>query len=89
MEPWWDQINNWKKEHGLDHNLVDKAPPKGKILPQQVVQSLYRETKGDAFITSDVGQHQMFAAQYYHLISLGDGSIQVVSGLWDLAYQQL
>ena len=66
LEPWWDQINNWKKEHGLDHNLVDKAPPKGKILPQQVVQSLYRETKGDAFITSDVGQHQMFAAQYYH-----------------------
>ena len=66
LEPWWDQINNWKKEHGLDHNLVDKAPPKGKILPQQVVQSLYRETKGDAFITADVGQHQMFAAQYYH-----------------------
>ena len=66
LEPWWEQINNWKTEHGLDHNLVDKAPPKGKILPQQVVQSLYRETKGDAFITSDVGQHQMFAAQYYH-----------------------
>ena len=66
LKPWWEQINNWRKEHGLDHNLVDKAPPKGKILPQQVVQSLYRETKGDAFISSDVGQHQMFAAQYYH-----------------------
>jgi len=66
LKPWWEQINNWRKDHGLDHNLVDKAPPKGKILPQQVVQSLYRETKGDAFISSDVGQHQMFAAQYYH-----------------------
>jgi len=66
LKPWWEQIDNWRKEHGLDHDLVDKAPPKGKILPQQVVQSLYRETKGDAFITSDVGQHQMFAAQYYH-----------------------
>ena len=66
LKSWWEQINNWRKEHGLDHNLVDKAPPKGKILPQQVVQSLYRETKGDAFISSDVGQHQMFAAQYYH-----------------------
>ena len=38
----------------------------GKILPQQVIQSLYKETNGEAFITSDVGQHQMFAAQYYH-----------------------
>ena len=35
------------------------------ILPQQVIQSLYKVTKGKAFITSDVGQHQMFAAQYY------------------------
>jgi acetolactate synthase-1/2/3 large subunit len=35
------------------------------ILPQQVIQSLYKTTKGEAFITSDVGQHQMFAAQYY------------------------
>ena len=65
IKPWWDQINLWRKEHGLNHDLVDQAPPRGKILPQQVVQSLYRETKGEAFITSDVGQHQMFAAQYY------------------------
>ena len=65
IKPWWDQINLWREEHGLNHDLVDQAPPQGKILPQQVVQSLYRETKGEAFITSDVGQHQMFAAQYY------------------------
>jgi acetolactate synthase-1/2/3 large subunit len=34
-------------------------------MPQEVIQSLYRATNGDAFVTSDVGQHQMFAAQYY------------------------
>ncbi|SVD23735.1 uncharacterized protein METZ01_LOCUS376589, partial [marine metagenome] len=65
IKPWWDQINLWRNEHGLNHNLVDQVSSNGKILPQQVVQSLYRETRGEAFITSDVGQHQMFAAQYY------------------------
>jgi acetolactate synthase-1/2/3 large subunit len=39
--------------------------PDKPILPQQAIQSLYRATGGDAFVTSDVGQHQMFAAQYY------------------------
>ena len=46
--------------------MLQKPSPSGKILPQQVIQSLYKETKGKAYITSDVGQHQMFAAQYYH-----------------------
>ena len=36
------------------------------IMPQEVVQQVYQVTKGDAYVTSDVGQHQMFAAQYYH-----------------------
>ena len=45
--------------------MLEIIPDDGKILPQQVIQSLYKETKGGAFITSDVGQHQMFAAQYY------------------------
>ena len=65
LKPWHEEISAWKEIHGLNHNLLDQKPTGGKILPQQVIQSLYKETKGEAFITSDVGQHQMFAAQYY------------------------
>ncbi len=46
--------------------MLEDAASSKKILPQHVIQSLYKETKGDAYVTSDVGQHQMFAAQYYH-----------------------
>ena len=63
---WNQQIAEWREAHGLNHSLLELGPQNGKILPQQVVQSLYKETEGKAFITSDVGQHQMFAAQYYH-----------------------
>src|SRR5690606_37426655 len=60
---WCEQIGGRRAEHGLDHDL---APEPGKpIPPQLVVQMLYRVTGGEAFVTSDVGQHQMFAAQYY------------------------
>jgi len=65
-EPWLNQIQEWRNEHGLNHDMLQNPSPSGKILPQQVIQSLYKETKGKAYITSDVGQHQMFAAQYYH-----------------------
>ena len=65
LEPWHKQIKKWRKEHGLNHSMLDVVPENRKILPQQVIQSLYKETEGKAFITSDVGQHQMFAAQYY------------------------
>ena len=65
-EPWLNQIQDWRNEHGLNHDMLQNPSPSGKILPQQVIQSLYKETKGKAYITSDVGQHQMFAAQYYH-----------------------
>jgi acetolactate synthase-1/2/3 large subunit len=65
LKPWHGEISAWKEAHGLNHKLLDQKPPGGKILPQQVIQSLYKETKGEAFVTSDVGQHQMFAAQYY------------------------
>ena len=66
IEPWRKQIKEWRKEHGLNHQMLKDASNSKKILPQHVIQSLYKETKGDAYVTSDVGQHQMFAAQYYH-----------------------
>ena len=66
IEEWNQKISDWRDNHGLNHSMLELGPQNGKILPQQVVQSLYKETEGQAFITSDVGQHQMFAAQYYH-----------------------
>jgi acetolactate synthase-1/2/3 large subunit len=60
LDEWWKQINEWR---GLDCLKYDKASE--LIKPQFVVESLYNVTDGDAFITSDVGQHQMWAAQYY------------------------
>jgi acetolactate synthase I/II/III large subunit len=57
---WWKQINQWRKKNCLKYKQT-----KDSIAPQYVVESLYKETQGDALITSDVGQHQMFAAQYY------------------------
>ena len=65
LKPWWGQINEWKEKHGLNHDMLNLENQKEIILPQQVIQSLYKVTKGKAFITSDVGQHQMFAAQDY------------------------
>ncbi len=58
---WWKQIDEWRTVHGLRY-----APSETKTLkPQQVVEALCKVTHGDAIITSDVGQHQMFAALYY------------------------
>ncbi len=59
-DPWWRQIGEWQR---LDCLKFDRASD--LIKPQAVVEALYEVTKGDAFITSDVGQHQMWAAQYY------------------------
>ena len=66
LDPWRKQIEAWRDSHGLNHSMLDTPPKNGKILPQQVIQSLYKESEGKAYVTSDVGQHQMFAAQYYH-----------------------
>ncbi|HAR91171.1 MAG TPA: acetolactate synthase 3 large subunit [Gammaproteobacteria bacterium] len=61
LEIWWKQIEKWRERQCLAVTpSVD-----GTIKPQQAVQALYDITEGDAFISSDVGQHQMFAAQYY------------------------
>ena len=60
LEPWWNQIKEWQ---GIDCLKYDR---KSEIIkPQYVIEKLYELTKGDAYITSDVGQHQMWAAQYY------------------------
>ncbi len=60
LADWWQQINEWRKRHGLRYETNDSD-----IKPQQVVETLYKLTEGKAIITSDVGQHQMFAALYY------------------------
>ena len=62
LAAWWAQIDKWRERQCL---AVENAGG-GIIKPQQVIQALYRATNGDAYITSDVGQHQMFAAQHYH-----------------------
>ena len=63
---WMTKAMQWRAKHGLNHNMLDQKNPGDIILPQQVIQSAYKATDGKAFVTSDVGQHQMFAAQYYH-----------------------
>lgn len=61
---WWKRIDGWRKQHGLLHTQ-HYTTKKDLIMPQQVIQTLAEVTKGDAWVSSDVGQHQMFAAQYY------------------------
>ncbi|MDW7604966.1 MAG: acetolactate synthase 3 catalytic subunit [Candidatus Nitrotoga sp.] len=60
IAPWWAQINEWRSKNSLVYKNSDKI-----IKPQFVIEQLYKVTHGDAFVTSDVGQHQMWAAQYY------------------------
>ena len=60
LAAWFNQIQEWRNKDCLSFNLSKEL-----IKPQDVIQKLYQATKGDAFVTSDVGQHQMWAAQYY------------------------
>lgn len=59
---WWKQINEWQKSHPLSYNL------KGPLKPQHVISKIYEITKGDAIIATEVGQHQMWTAQFYKFI---------------------
>ena len=60
LTDWWKKIEQWKAEKCLDFDRHS-----GVIKPQQVLETIYRLTKGNAYVASDVGQHQMFAALHY------------------------
>ncbi|NMG66299.1 acetolactate synthase 3 catalytic subunit [Azoarcus indigens] len=60
LAPWWKQVEEWRSRECMKFKNSDEI-----IKPQFVVQKLWEVTGGDAFVTSDVGQHQMWASQYY------------------------
>ncbi len=60
MKSWWSQVELWRSRECLKFNNSSEI-----IKPQYVVQTLHQVTNGEAYVTSDVGQHQMWAAQYY------------------------
>jgi len=60
LKAWWKQINEWRAKDCLRYDRKSSI-----IKPQFVLEKLYEVTKGEAFVTSDVGQHQMWAAQFY------------------------
>ena len=60
LREWWQQIEEWRSKDCLSYDRDSEL-----IKPQYVVETLYKVTEGEAFVTSDVGQHQMWAAQYY------------------------
>jgi acetolactate synthase-1/2/3 large subunit len=62
LEGWWSRIHTWQERHPLTYADSNDS----EIKPQYMVKALYEATGGDAIVTSDVGQHQMWAAQYFH-----------------------
>ncbi|MFE8046952.1 acetolactate synthase 3 large subunit [Brenneria goodwinii] len=60
LRDWWQNIEQWRARHCLKYSQEGDS-----IKPQAVIETLYRLTKGDAYVASDVGQHQMFTALYY------------------------
>ncbi|MGI8513045.1 MAG: biosynthetic-type acetolactate synthase large subunit [Solirubrobacteraceae bacterium] len=61
LEDWWGRIESWRKQHPLGWEDSEDS----EIKPQYMVRALFEATAGAAIVTSDVGQHQMWAAQYY------------------------
>jgi acetolactate synthase-1/2/3 large subunit len=62
LEDWWSRIEGWRRQYPLGYEDSTDS----EIKPQFMIQSLYEATGGDAIVTSDVGQHQMWTAQYFH-----------------------
>jgi acetolactate synthase-1/2/3 large subunit len=62
LDEWWSRINGWREKHPLRYEDSEGS----EIKPQYMIQALYEATGGDAVVTSDVGQHQMWTAQYFH-----------------------
>jgi acetolactate synthase-1/2/3 large subunit len=62
LDEWWSRIRAWQERHPLGYEDSKDA----EIKPQYMIQALYEATGGDAIVTSDVGQHQMWTAQYFH-----------------------
>src|SRR5947199_198166 len=61
LEAWWQRIQGWQEKYPLRYDDSEDS----EIKPQRMVEAIYEVTNGEAIITSDVGQHQMWAAQYY------------------------
>ena len=61
LDGWWSQVDSWRDQHPLRY----EPGQDGEIKPQYMIEAMHRATGGDAIVTSDVGQHQMWAAQYY------------------------
>ncbi|HWT94779.1 MAG TPA: biosynthetic-type acetolactate synthase large subunit [Solirubrobacteraceae bacterium] len=62
LEDWWSRIKGWQEKHPLRYDETEGE----EIKPQAAIEAIYAATNGDAIVTSDVGQHQMWAAQFYH-----------------------
>jgi acetolactate synthase I/II/III large subunit len=62
LDGWWERIRSWQERHPLRYEDSEDS----EIKPQYMIQALYEATEGQAIVTSDVGQHQMWTAQWYH-----------------------
>jgi acetolactate synthase-1/2/3 large subunit len=62
LEDWWRQIGEWRERYPLSYEDSEDS----EIKPQRMIEAMYEVTGGEAIVTSDVGQHQMWCAQYFH-----------------------
>jgi acetolactate synthase-1/2/3 large subunit len=62
LSEWWERIEGWRAQHPLRYD----DSPDSEIKPQYLIEALYQATAGECVLSTDVGQHQMWAAQYFH-----------------------